>query len=242
MKYVKKGKVPKPLKGWIKMNKNLPGAQYGSLGFPTADVRDALLNEQGKLCAYTMVPLSTETCHVEHIKPQELSRAEQSLHETWDYNNLLACYPGDDPHAAGRDQFGATKKGSNWDEQYFVSPLQGACESHFRFTSDGAVSPSRSNDHAAAWTIDTLGLDCEILAEWRRAAIEAFGVSLTSATPLKRSQADQLRTAIRKRRADGTFNGYCVAVEHAAEAYIAMLDKIAKNKKFAGRSRAKKGR
>src|SRR5262245_23643177 len=101
MKYIKKRQAPQCLRDWIRTNKDIEGVEYGSHGFPKDEVRDALLSEQGRLCAYAMVPLARDTCHIEHIKPQELSKAEQAVQETWDYTNLLACYPGNDPSAPG---------------------------------------------------------------------------------------------------------------------------------------------
>ena len=189
-----------------------------------------------------MVPLDDSSSHIEHIKPQATSRAADALDETWDYKNLLACYPGNDPHAAGRDQFGATKKGDLWDEVNFVSPLTPSCESRFRFSMNGCVTARKSKDTQADWTIGTLGLQNEVLDEWRRSAIDGFGVSPTAQKPLTKPEAEQLRKAIRNRRDDGSFRGYCVAVEHAAEEYIALLDKREKKKQYAAKSRTARGK
>jgi len=237
MKYIKKGKPPKQLKDWMRVNNDVPDAQYGTHGFPKGEVKDALINEQGHLCAYAMVPIVATTSHIEHIKPRTISRAQDALGETWDFENLLACYPGSDPNAVGRNQFGATKKDKTWDEERFVSPLHESCESRFCFTVDGGVSARNEKDAAAFWSIRTLGLDCGVLEEWRRAAIEAFGVSLAAPNPLKRSEAERLRKSIRKRRRDGSFHGYCVAVAHAAEEYIALLDKRAKKRQYAAKGK-----
>ncbi len=241
MKHIKKGAVPHPLREWIKANKFLPDAEFGSHGFPKDDVRRSLLDEQGFVCAYTMTQISAATCHIEHIKPQEQSRQEKLLSETWDYKNLLACYPGDDPSAPGRGEFGATKKGSEWSATQFVSPLAESCEKRFRFLADGTVTVSQANDSAAKWTLETLKLDSEVLDDWRRAAIEAFGVSLTSPSPLNRSDAERLRAALRKRRADGSFFSYSVVLEQVAEDYLSKLNKIDKARQFAKRSQATKG-
>lgn len=240
MKYIKKGRPPQPLKCWIRENSGVPGAQYGTLDFPTSATKKALLSEQGNLCAYAMVPIDASTSHIEHIKPQVLSRSEIAPNETWDYANLLACYPGNNPDETGRTQFGATKKDDAWEGEKFVSPLQESCENRFRFSSDGSVAVNSPGDEAAAWTIDTLGLDNVVLGEWRRAAIEAFGVSLTAPNPLKRTEAERLRVIVKDRREDGSFNGYCIAVLHAAEEYIALLDKRRKKKRYATKFRTSK--
>lgn len=242
MKYIKKQRAPKPLRDWIKGNSHLPGAEYGTHGFPKDEVRQTLLAEQGHLCAYAMISVAEASCHIEHIKPRERSKADGAIHETWEYTNLLACYPGNDPEAVGRDAFGATKKGSAWDAREFVSPLQHSCESRFRYAIDGSVSVAKPGDTAAKWTIDTLGLDCAMLCELRRSAIEAMGVSLTSAEAIDAAATKRLLSGIQKRRSDGAFHAYCVAIEHAAASYLAIIEKRNKKAKFASRSRTKKGR
>lgn len=242
MKYIKKQRAPKSLRDWIKVNSQLPGAEYGTHGFPKDEVRKTLLAEQGHLCAYAMISVAESSCHIEHIKPQERSRAEGAPHETWDYTNLLACYPGNDPEAIGRDEFGATKKGSAWDAHQFVSPLQHSCESRFRYASDGSVSTVKSEDTAAEWTIQTLGLDCSVLCELRRSAIEAMGVSLTSTAAIDVAEAKKLLSEIQKRRSDGSFHAYCTAIEHAAADYLAIIEQRKKKARYASRARTKKGR
>lgn len=242
MKYIKKQRAPKALRDWIRQNSHLPGAEYGTHGFPKDEVRKTLLAEQGHLCAYAMVPVGEASCHIEHIKPQERSRAEGAPHETWDYTNLLACYPGNDPEAIGRDEFGATKKGSAWDAHQCVSPLQHSCEARLRYAIDGSVSTAKAGDTAAEWTIETLGLDCSVLCELRRAAIEAMGVSLTSTAAIDTVETERLLSEIQKRRRDGSFHPYCIAIEHAAADYLAIIEKRKKKAQFASRSRTKKGR
>lgn len=239
MKYIKKGKAPQALKDWVRANKAVPDAQYGTHGFPTTEVREALLTEQGGLCAYTMVPMTGSKCHVEHIKPQAQSRASNTIKETYDYKNLVACYPGNEP--PGHEEFGANKKGDAWDEKKFVSPLKASCEQQFRFSIDGGVCAAKAKGNAG-WTIDVLGLDCAVLTEWRRAAIEGAGFSLTAKDSLSRAEAEALRKCIRERRSDGSFNGYCIAIDQAAAEYIALLDKRGKKKRYAAKSRASRGK
>ena len=93
MKYIRKGPRPLALRNWERSNARLPGVQYGSHGFPIADVQRALVTEQGSICAYTMIRIGIDSSHVEHLKPQALSRSEGRLEETFDYQNIVACYP-----------------------------------------------------------------------------------------------------------------------------------------------------
>lgn len=69
-----------------------PGAKYEA----TDDLRNALLKDQGYICAYCMrrIPVkdsgTDETTRIEHLIPQSaLSQAE-----AMDYANMVICCPG----------------------------------------------------------------------------------------------------------------------------------------------------
>lgn len=68
------------------------GAEYEA----TSDLRDALLADQGYICAYCMrrIPAhdkgTTETTRIEHIIPQSKLTREQRM----DYRNMVICCPG----------------------------------------------------------------------------------------------------------------------------------------------------
>lgn len=70
-----------------------PGSKYEA----TADLRNALLADQGYMCAYCMrrIPATTdkgasETTRIEHIKPQSTLTREEAM----DYGNMVICCPG----------------------------------------------------------------------------------------------------------------------------------------------------
>ena len=107
MKYIRKGARPLALRNWESSNARLPGVQYGSHGFPRADVQGALITEQGSICAYTMIRIGADSSHVEHIKPQTVSHAEGHPEETFDYHNMVACYPGSPKAGDAKVTFGA---------------------------------------------------------------------------------------------------------------------------------------
>lgn len=72
--------------------RHTPGAEYQA----TQDLKDALLADQGYICAYCMrrIPVSdkgtTETARIEHVIPQ----SELSKEEAMDYGNMVICCPG----------------------------------------------------------------------------------------------------------------------------------------------------
>ena len=51
MKHIKKGPQPQALIAWRTANAAIPDAQYGTHNFPTAEVQQSLLREQGWICA-----------------------------------------------------------------------------------------------------------------------------------------------------------------------------------------------
>lgn len=241
MKHISKGRPPAALRNWERSNAGLPGLQYGSHGFPHTDVKRALLKEQGSICAYTMIRIGTDSSHVEHLKPQTVSHSEGRPEETFDYYNMVACYPTTPKPGDANVTFGAIHRGSTWDANNFITPLNASCERRMRYHTDGHVMPRRSNDTAARWTISALNLDDARLVEIRRAAIEGWGLSLTAADPLSRAAASRAMTSVDHRARDGTLEPFCVAIWDAAEDYIGMLEKAAARAKYSrNRKRGKK--
>ena len=238
MKYIRKSSRPPELRNWERANAQLPGAHYGSHGFPSADVKRALVKEQGSICAYTMTRIDNESSHVEHLKPQAVSRDEGRLDETFNYHNMVACYPNSPKPGDPIVPYGAIHRGSSWHANNFITPLNSSCERRIRYRLDGHVLPRRSNDTKADWTINMLNLDDATLVEIRRDAIEAWGLSLTAAKPLSRAAAARVIASVARRSQD-MFPPYCVAIRDAADDYIRLLDTASARKKY---SRAGKRR
>ena len=241
MKQIVKDEPPQEWIAWAAANTGQPSFHYESSDFPRAAVHASLVSEQGAICAYTMRRIDTNCSHVEHLKPQAVSRDENNLAETGDYQNVVACYPqrllrGDPPMT-----FGAIFRGNKWDAALFLSPLIASCEVRIRYGDDGRVRANRENDRAAQWTINALGLKAEILTEWRKAAIEAWGLSLTAPARASRGEAERIAASICIRKPDGQFHPYCVALKHAAEEYLRILDRLASRTKYRSRA-ARKGR
>ena len=77
--------------------RNTPGMIYEDA--PKDVLREALLNEQGGLCAYCMrrinfTPGQTTTTRIEHLKPRKLSLEQGHPEETLAYSNMILCCDG----------------------------------------------------------------------------------------------------------------------------------------------------
>lgn len=150
-------------------------------------IKEALLSEQGFLCAYTGIRIEQDKSHIEHLKP----RAHDWNGDTdVRYDNMVACYPKE-----GGCSFGAMYKG-NWPSppewSDFVTPLENRCEHCFRYATNGSVT-AVGNNEAAEKTIAHLNLDHPELQNLRRDAITGVLEDFDQTHP------QALRTAVQKR-------------------------------------------
>ncbi len=232
MKKIVKKAQPTELQQWrVETKKKTPeNLCYGLVGFPTKAVLEALIVEQGYLCAYTLLKISTDKAHIEHLKPQSLCVNGEDV--AWD--NIVACFPQPGAQHPG---FGAVQKDRWWDETLFISPLAENCESRFRYKSDGAIEPAIKNDSAAATTIDKLKLDCERLREARKSAIMKAGLHKRSEKPIKTES--KVRSFIQNlsNRQGNSFVEFCIVLEHVGFDYIQDLIKRAQRKRYASAQR-----
>lgn len=97
MRRIRKGQEPK---SWAEYRLSTPGANYQSA--PKAELRRALLREQGYVCCYCMGRIEESTTRIEHCRPRNPALDEQAgdgrsassgAHEL-DYRNMLAACPG----------------------------------------------------------------------------------------------------------------------------------------------------
>lgn len=213
---------PRSLRKWLKENQHVPGFNYSMLsGQPKNDLKSALLQNQGFLCAYTELRLDgIQHCHIEHIIPQN-----QSPDLDLTLTNLVACHPAD-----GGDSslgYGAPFKAGQWIRlgQNFLSPYAGVTADTFSFDQAGSV---QGNSPAAQETIALLNLNHPSLQELRQRAIQAHGLSLRKrnlrakapqAKPLSAAQARALARQLLKPNAQGEQAVFCTALMQAAEKY-----------------------
>ncbi|KAM3100850.1 hypothetical protein ACKFKG_00060 [Phormidesmis sp. 146-35] len=198
----------------------------------TQALTEALLKEQGCLCAYTGMRIDGYVnlhdprvcyCHLEHVKPQ----GHCTLQETVSYTNLVACYPKPNPKA--KIPYGAEQKG-NWpppaEQHLFVSPLDPSCEIRFLFNLGGGIK-SKEGDQAAATTIRKLALDHHDLTAFRRAAIQG---TLGTQNNLSIKDARKRLKALKSNQHRQP-EPFCFTLAQVLEKRISKLEEIAKSKR-----------
>jgi len=208
---------------------------YGGGGFPGADVLNALLAEQGYLCAYTLKRIDSTSAHIEHLKPQRKCREEDAQREAarsalnredvaW--SNMVACFPA--PNPAAPPGYGAVKKDKWWPDTGtagFVSPLNADCESRFQFDLSGEMTPTNAGDLAAGETIKAIGLDDDRLKELRKRAIVELGLHPRSPQPLNSpAKVRRLIAAWLQRDESDQYREFCVPVRAVALRHLAKLE------------------
>jgi len=215
-------------KAGVKMryDKNLGSAER-------TPIKNALLKEQGFICAYTLKRIDLDMCHIEHLKPEELCRKhmEEGIETVsdLDYSNMVACYPKDPPKGIPKEKyFGAIKKDDYWsnDGKDYILPIHPNCEDHFTYNKKGEVIGNTDNGNN---TIKLLALDHKDLVYDRKRAIESFiGVKL----PLKKAKTIQAITEIDKLN-NGKYIEYCIPIKHALNEHLTYLNKLEKKLKYA---------
>lgn len=172
---ITKSKEPKE---WTQY-KNTPGVSYQ----PIPELVDALLKEQGYICAYCMrrIPnrdklykkdgiqyvLTNESHRVEHILSR-YNHPDKQLH----YDNMVICCPGH----IGSDEHCDRLKG---DSDISFSPLNESFIATLSYRKDGTIVSSNAQYNTEI--NDVLNLNTPLLKRNRRASWEAVENILTKA-------------------------------------------------------------
>lgn len=215
MKHIRKSEQEPPcLVQWKEENLELTvNRHYRSLKCKP-ELRAALVQEQGGLCAYTMQRIDFNSCHIEHLTPQDACKWSFAKYgykyaDDTSYFNMLACYPASGVNPG----YGAFNKNA---ETLTVSPLDIGCEQMFSYFADGQV---QGNTPQANKAIDTLKLNHKSLVELRRSEIKGRGVSRRSTRRKSKKAAEALAEIIMRRDTNGNFSQFCVAVRDVALRY-----------------------
>lgn len=192
------------------------------------DVEEQLFKEQGGLCAYTGIRITSNNFdhndmhfHIEHLKPQKYCHHGEDVQ----YTNMVACWP--EPNTRLQADFGAVKKG-DWpgpgEEDLFVSPLDRNCTIRFQFKTNGKIEPANLDDRAAAMTIRKLGLDHPRLVAYRKEQLSGMLEPRKRGIRLERSEAKKLLGKYKKELTD-LFNGRDIALNEYCFAKMQVLEK-----------------
>jgi len=233
MKFIQKVGAPRVFQEWRERVRDTNKEDYRELPAPEKEaLLEALMAEQGWLCAYTMRRISATCAHVEHIKPQTLCRAEQRGSDL-DYGNLVACFPREG--MTHQYRYGAQARGDWWNPAQFVTPLQANCEWRFHFNLRGEIA-AVSGDPGAAETLKRLALDHDSLSEDRKRVIEEFVYGEDGSHPLSQAEATRWIAQVERRMKDNRFIEFCVAIRHALEDYVRNLEKHRRKRSYARRA------
>ncbi len=226
MRWIDKGREPAALVKWKREN---PSCRYRELPSDVKnEVREALLAEQGFLCAYTMRRIDAESCHVEHFHPQSAYPGE-----TLDYANLLACWPL--PGRCGPATCGAEYKADSTED--ICSPTSRAdVVGQFLFGLDGKVTGASEK---AERTVRVLNLnEANLVRDRRRALLGALRIGdrrHSAAKALSAKEARRLAETMEKKDAAGRLAPFCLAVSQCLLKYAERSEKRAARMK--GRQR-----
>lgn len=160
----------------IEINKNIPPNKYTTYAKAKhasydgiekeikKELNNALMSEQGWLCAYCMTRISEETMHIEHILP----RSHYPQLEL-DYNNLLAVCSG----GSGNSPSNQTCDTSKGDKKITISPLKKESISCIGYSSDGSMIIENSDSNKEC-DIKVLNLNHTRLVAARKSALDTI--------------------------------------------------------------------
>lgn len=227
MRWIQKHPEPNALTEWRARYRSDINFGYNLLRSSPDVVRtvtEALLGEQGWLCAYTGIRIDPNRCHIEHLKAQ----AHCSPEETVFYGNMVACYPS--PNPLRKTPYGAEQK-ANWpypsEQHLFLSPLDPSCEARFVFNLRGEIHGRQADDQAAKMTIEKIRLDHRELVAFRKAAIQG---TLGKRNSLSLKDARRRLNSLRSHQ-EGQREPFCFVLVQALQKHIGRLEAIAKTKR-----------
>jgi len=204
MKFIKKEAKNEPREAIEK--RNTPGSTFDDL--PKPPLREALLKEQGFICAYCMqrVKNAGNSTKIEHWSPRTKENEK-------DYMNLLAVCKGNEG-MTGHEHCDTLKK----NQAIIVCPFDKRCEQLVRFDPGGNVY---SGDAIIEVELnEILGLNRQHLVDERRKLLDVVRNEIQTAAkshPDNKIKKADLNSMLRKWQTPnhGKFEPFCqVAIEY----------------------------
>ncbi|TWB42584.1 retron system putative HNH endonuclease [Nitrospirillum pindoramense] len=183
MKYSFKGQTPDEMQDWLELANSDWSPTWNNFGGdPKKKTIEALLVEQGYVCAYCGRSIEASKCHIDHFWPRKffdgtsdgdgVTRADLTL----SYQNFFAsCGPQKEKQgdkARLPSTCGDAKK-AWFNEGNDIIPSSSVCESRFKYGFDGKIFPSNANDQLAKSIIEEFRLFDESL-EYERGVITKY--------------------------------------------------------------------
>lgn len=133
------------------------------------DCLQQCIEDQTHLCGYTEVPLSKDNKHIDHYIKRDFA---PDLTFCW--NNMIAAVKGSRFGADYKDEH---VKRTDYDRfgccyTDILNPLKDEFAGRFRFSADGTIEPSDSQDIKAKKTIELFNLNEKSLKERRKVQME----------------------------------------------------------------------
>lgn len=199
---ITKGKEPAE---WTS-ERTTPGMTYEDA--KKDELRLALLEEQGGLCAYCMRRISftkgkTTTTRIEHVKPQALSIAEGKVYETLAYSNMVLCCDGD---IDGNGTFHCDR--SKEDQIISFRPFDQAVIDTISYSSNKGTIKSSNLDYDRGFN-EILNLNHPRLEINRLAAIKGLVTELGKKKMWKKRDLIDKLNYYSTPKANGKFHEYC---------------------------------
>jgi len=207
MKHIIKGAEPEEFINWKSQDKmylrNRPNWNRPKQSIKNI-LRLQIAKEQGFICCYCERRIENNDFHLEHLKPRENFPFEQL-----EYENLLCSCQLE--LGSGEPRFCGNSKGSWYNENLLITPLQNDCEEKFAYTLDGHIEPANEDDLATITTIEKLKLHKDKLNNWRKAAIDPFIDASLSETELEQFVNGYL---IEKESNGGKYNEFFTTIKY----------------------------
>lgn len=173
MKYIIKNNQPDSFRLWKENDKmyqrgkpNWDRFNHSKYQDIKNELLESLKKEQGYICCYCEVKLKENDYHPEHLKPKNKNKYPELQLE---YDNLLCSCQLE--IESGEPRHCGNSKGSWYDENLLVSPLDIDCENKFTYTEDGQI---QHTNEASEQTIKHMQLNIDKLIDLRKNAIEPF--------------------------------------------------------------------
>lgn len=191
MRKIDKGREPKE---WIE-KKCTPGVDYNAI----PELKNALLDEQGYLCAYCMQRISEDTMKVEHIKPRSKNKEL-----TFTYNNLVACCKGGEGYSEDM-QHCDTKKGNT---EISIDVFNDDDIKTISYSSRTGEIKSSSTEYYNDIN-NILNLNCSYLKGQRKSVLDGVIDALGKKSDRKKSSIKKEYNKYFNKDKEGKYKPYC---------------------------------